>query len=261
MKQCPVCSTVMTKSFTETILNKYEVDYFFCTECGLLQTEKPYWLEESYSSAIAVTDTGLVGRNLYVSKILTTILSIFFDKNANYLDVAGGTGLLVRLMRDIGFNFYWQDKYCDNVHAKGFEFDSSFSPFNAITAFEVLEHVGDPIGFIRDELDKSGANTLIFSTELFKNTPPKPHEWAYYSFVTGQHISFYQYKTLAYIAKQLNLNLYSHKSFHLLTNKSIPSWLYPKLISRLGIILGWLISKSMKSKIWVDHDTMTKRIS
>ena len=72
--KCPICQSCREKIFRAKLLQKYEVDYFFCQNCGFLQTEKPYWLEESYQSAIASTDTGLVARNITISKKLTCIL-------------------------------------------------------------------------------------------------------------------------------------------------------------------------------------------
>jgi hypothetical protein len=56
-------------------------------------------------------DTGIMQRNLYLSKITAFILLLFFDCRKKFLDYAGGYGVFVRLMRDYGFDFYWYDKY------------------------------------------------------------------------------------------------------------------------------------------------------
>ncbi len=40
-----------------------------------------------------------------------------------FLDYAGGYGVFTRLMRDIGFDFYWHDPYTQNLFANGFEKD------------------------------------------------------------------------------------------------------------------------------------------
>jgi len=80
----------------------------------------PYWLDEAYGDAISVLDTGLIQRNLHIAERLAPLLYFLFDHKAPYLDVAGGYGMLVRLMRDIGFDFYWSDKYCRNLFAECF---------------------------------------------------------------------------------------------------------------------------------------------
>jgi hypothetical protein len=96
------------------------------------------------------------------------------------------------MMRDIGFDFYWKDPYSRNIHARGFEFDADLAPCTALTAFEVMEHLEDPLAFIQDALETAQTDTFIFTTELFHGTPPGPGEWDYYAPETGQHIAFYQ---------------------------------------------------------------------
>jgi len=64
--------------------------------------------------------------------------------------------------------------------------------FEAVTAFEVMEHIMDPLKFVKDTLNKFKTKTIIFSTELFKDTPPDVKKWWYYSPNTGQHVTFYK---------------------------------------------------------------------
>src|SRR5215510_13976414 len=97
---CPICSGERVERFRACVLQKYEVRYFHCVGCGLLQTESPYWLEEAYSAVIADTDTGVVSRNLDIARRLTSLLYLCFDPAASYVEFAGGYGLLTRLMRD-----------------------------------------------------------------------------------------------------------------------------------------------------------------
>ena len=63
--QCKICSSKMNTFNMAIILNKYNVQYYRCYNCGYICTEEPYWLEEAYSSAIANTDIGLISRNVY----------------------------------------------------------------------------------------------------------------------------------------------------------------------------------------------------
>jgi hypothetical protein len=209
----------MQAVFSAKLLNKYNVNYCKCSECGLLQTEKPYWLDEAYSDAIAIADTGLVMRNFSLASKLTTLLYLGFNPRGAYLDVAGGYGMLTRLMRDFGFDYYWEDKFCQNLLAREFEAIKSVRHFVALTAFEVLEHVHDPLVFIKDTMAAHNSRTLIFSTELYEGVDPPPKEWWYYTFSTGQHISFYQRTTLERIAAQLGLQFHSVNGIHILTDQ------------------------------------------
>eukprot|EP00388_Colpodella_angusta_P007073 GDKJ01020290.1.p2 GENE.GDKJ01020290.1~~GDKJ01020290.1.p2 ORF type:complete len:259 (+),score=15.16 GDKJ01020290.1:2469-3245(+) len=252
MKGCPICANQIKRVFNHEILKQYSVDYFFCEKCGLLQTEEPFWLNEAYSSAIATADTGLVQRNISIAAKLSVILFCEFSSHANYLDVAGGYGMLVRMMRDIGFHFYWDDKFCQNLLAKGFEKNQNRNEIAAITAFEVLEHVHDPLAFIKGMLEENGTTTLIFTTELFEGAPPST-DWWYYAFETGQHISFYQPKTLQYIAEKLNLKFYSANGMHIFTRKNINHLKLKFITGKFNFILKTIIRRQLQSLTLSDH--------
>jgi Methyltransferase domain len=257
--KCTLCGGDRQHHFTQRILNKYDVDYFYCNHCGFLQTEQPHWLDEAYGNAIADADTGLVARNVNISGKLSNVLLFLFGKDGRYLDTAGGYGMLTRLMRDIGFDFYWSDPYCENILSKGFELATTEPPFTAITAFEVLEHVYDPLEFISSSLDRAQTSTLIFSTELFSGSPPAFSDWYYYLPGTGQHISFYQLKTLQFIADKLSLQLHSYGNLHVLTNEKKSAQLMKVLMaSRLSQSIKSYVRFVMrsKSKTMTDHQKM-----
>lgn len=251
--QCNICEQATRQAFSHKILGKYDCAYFYCDACGFLQTEKPYWLDEAYSSAIAEADTGLVQRNINLSKALATSLFFLFERNGKYLDAAGGYGLLTRLMRDTGFDFYWSDKHCKNLLARGFDENASMA-FTAVTAFEVMEHLHDPLTFITETMSNAKSGTIIFSTELFSDEPPRPGAWWYYTFETGQHISFYQERTLRAIGNRLGLNFYSSNGIHMLTDRKINRLAYRLLTSRkISNLLNWIPQQFMVSRTMADH--------
>ena len=206
--------------FTKKVLHKYEVKYYQCVETGFIQTEEPYWLSEAYNNVITSLDVGLVQRNLNFAQQVSSIILANFNDKETFLDYGAGFGLFVRLMRDRGFQFFWNDLYAQNILALGFSASDlkRQHQFELITAFEVFEHLVDPIQTMKDMLLRS--KHILFSTEL---VPPQNdiESWWYILPETGQHVSFYSLKSLQYLADYFGLNLYSNnKDFHLLTEKS-----------------------------------------
>lgn len=253
MTTCPICQASMNHVFSATVLRKHEVAYRQCTGCGLMQTEEPYWLDEAYGDAIVLADTGLVARNLSLASKTAVLLDARFDPRAAYLDIAGGYGMLTRLMRDFGFDYYWQDKHCANLHARGFEAEAAARPFAAMTAFEVFEHLPDPLAFVRETMDRYGCRTLIFSTLLYEGAPP-PRDWWYYAFNGGQHIAFYRRDTLETLASRLGLRFHTANGIHILTDRNLD--VSPLLRLKLGAVapaFALLVRRKLGSLTVADH--------
>lgn len=253
--KCKICKSDNESIFTAKILNKYEIKYYHCSYCGFLQTEEPFWLEEAYGESINVSDTGYMQRNLLLSKKLTILLSLFFDKKAKYLDYAGGYGVFVRLMRDIGFDFYWDDKFTTNLFARGFEYQNG-EKYEAVTTFESFEHFVNPIEEIENLLKFS--RNIIFSTETLPNPMPRPEDWWYYGLDHGQHISFYSEKTFKFLAEKYNLNYVNLGGLHLLSDKKI-SGLKLKILKFSKFGLHKILQKQLKSKTWEDYLKLSEK--
>jgi hypothetical protein len=156
-------------------------------------------------------------------------------------------------MRDFGFDFYWQDKYCPNMFAIGFEVSQSGSQFEAITAFEVMEHLPNPVQFTLEAMETYGSRTLIFSTRVYNEGMPPERDWWYYSFETGQHISFYTMKTLKCISDTLGLNFYSFGGLHFFTDKTINPLRLILMKSNLSFPLAFYVRWRRGSKVMDDH--------
>src|SRR5215217_3914908 len=193
---CNICQNTSKELFKTTVLQKYSVQYYQCQSCRFIQTEEPYWLNEAYQSAITKLDVGLVYRNIHLADLAEKLLIKFFDFQGSFLDFAGGYGLFTRIMRDKGFNFYHTDPFCRNVFAEYFDLSclSGDHVFEMVTAFEVLEHLSNPVDEIRDMARYS--DNLLFTTDLQPQNIGNIKEWNYLSFETGQHISFYNEKSL-----------------------------------------------------------------
>ncbi len=238
---CKICNTESYELFSSKVLHKYVVKYYKCKSCGFVQTEKPYWLTEAYSSAITAQDIGLIGRNIFYAPIVSALIKMSFAKSGKFLDYGGGYGMFVRLMRDRGFNFFRFDTYCQNIFAIGFDHENQ-SGYELITAFEVFEHLADPLEEIETMLKKS--RNIFFSTELQPRAFVNEKDWWYVMAETGQHISLYSIDALRFIANKYGLNLYTNGiNFHLLTEKNIKTSIFKLITNRYSCkVINKLVS-------------------
>lgn len=204
--------------FTGTILNKYSCEYHRCPQCDFLFIPDPSWLKEAYSAAIAATDVGLLSRIQLYFPIIKNFIeeNKLFCESSAFLDYGGGYGILTRIMRDQGYNFFHYDKYCENLFARYFDLEHyghSHNNFSLVTAIEVFEHLDDPLATIQELFSLS--DTIFFTTELVGDTVDP--NWWYFASETGQHISFFSMRTLAEIGKIFGATCTSFANMHCLT--------------------------------------------
>ena len=198
------------------------MQYFCCDSCGFVQTEHPYWLEAAYSEPIIRSDLGLVSRSLANADAASLFIRAFFRRqNARFLDYGGGTGLFVRLMRDPGFDFRWQDRFTKNSLAVGFEGQPG-ERYELATAFEVFEHLVDPASEVAEIFRLS--DNILFSTLLLPTPRPSVHDWWYYALDGGQHVSIYTRESLSKLAARNGVHCYSNGySLHLFSRRQLSS--------------------------------------
>lgn len=218
---CKICNNKTEVIFSKIVLQKYNVNYYQCTNCNFVQTDEPFWLNEAYQSAITSLDIGLLYRNIHLQKEIPKILHCCFPEAKIMLDYAGGYGVFVRLMRDSGYDFYRQDDYCENIFAKNFDIENTKNEtFDLVTAFEVFEHFNNPLSEISKIFKYS--NNLILTTELIPDERTEIENWWYIAQETGQHIAFYSKKSMEMIAEKFNLNYYQlDRTLHIFTPETL----------------------------------------
>jgi hypothetical protein len=248
--RCRVCGSQSRFAFRQRLLT-HEVSYFDCEQCGYFQTEAPYWLGEAYASAINDVDTGILWRNQLNARRVVMTLAAFGRLSGRVIDHAGGYGILVRQLRDLGVNARWRDKYCQNLMARGFEADDA--PCDMVTGFEVFEHLGDPLNELRRMLAQ--APLVLLSTELAPQAMPVASDWWYLGPEHGQHIGFFRTRTLAWMSSRLRCHYASDGvSLHLFGHEPIPRrWLRWVRQPRLASLVARL---RLRSKIMDDFELL-----
>ena len=243
--KCKICGEDSILYFKSPILaDKYEAEYYSCHNCGFVQTQEPFWLQEAYETPVTNEDTGVLLRNEETKKTLAIVLYNIFRESGKFLDYGGGYGFLTRSMRDIGFNYYWYDKYCQNVTAIGFEGDLN-QKYDAISSCETFEHFVNPLKEIERILKLT--DTIIFTETLMPDIMPEPGKWWYYCTNHGQHVSFYRKQTLSFIAQKYRLNYYQIFNLHIFTNKNLEKLVsYMKKTSKSELYKS--VCKNLKSK-------------
>ncbi len=212
--KCRLCSANSILKFSNTILNKYQINYFECDNCSSLQTEEPYWLNEAYEDWITKYDTGA-----YARTEKTSLVSLFLCKYFNFknvIDLGGGDGLFCRILRDYYINCYTSDKYSKNLYSKIFTKPDFKSP-DLLTCFESVEHFENPQEEF-DKIFKLKPKMLLMTTSIYKN---QAKNWDYFEFQTGQHIFFFSKKALSMIGKKYNYEVFFLESgFILMTSNN-----------------------------------------
>lgn len=218
---CLICESPTASFGRQVILGRHDGEYRRCGACGFVFVANPHWLPEAYASAITALDTGIVARNLWLADATCALLGRALKSVRTAVDFGGGSGMLVRLMRDRGHNFHWHDAYSPNLLAIGFEADLS-QRYDLATAFELVEHLPAPMeGF--KTLHRL-APALLISTELLPDPapPPSPGAWWYYAPEAGQHIGFFTERALRVVAERLGLKLSTNgRNLHVLAPDAV----------------------------------------
>lgn len=232
---CRLCGSNSNFTMTGLIMGKHMISYYDCPNCGYVQTEVPFWLVEAYENPINNFDTGLLTRNYQNSLLVYYLMGLIFGrkfKKIRHVDYAGGYGVLVGLLREFKIESYWHDKYCENLFAKGFNWNQDINEVDVVSAFEVFEHFENPMNEIATLITYS--KNIIFTTQIIPDEIPRVGDWWYYGEAHGQHIGFYRQKTLEFVAKKYNLNLLTDgASIHMLTAEKISTAMF-KILSKFS---------------------------
>jgi hypothetical protein len=254
---CRVCHGSTNPFFKKKVMGRHEVHYFQCGDCGHVQTETPYWLDEAYSNLNFKRDVGMADRSVTCAKKVASLsYKLSIPREGKFLDWGAGTGLMVRLCRDHGLDCYYSDRYSKNIFAMGFESLQNPLPgsYRFITAFEVAEHFPNPVEDFREIL-RLKPEYLLFSTLLYDN---QGESWWYFT-EDGQHVAFYTRRSLEVIARSFGYHLSSDNcGTHLFSTEKLGDSLINRVCKRRNYE-AWSLKcrKKLGSRILDDFALMT----
>jgi hypothetical protein len=255
--RCRLCHGLVEKQFELTVLGRIETGYWRCRDCGSLQTDEPHWLADAYSESLTVSDVGAVRRCLTCRAVIWLVLRFLHMRRARLLDYGGGSGLLCRLLRDIGTDAWTFDPYGSGEYARLFRVDTAgVAPgsFEVVTAFEVFEHLPHP----DDDLAKLfhlSPEVLIASTEPYKTGYDE--SWWYLTPGTGQHVFLYSQAALQLIANRFGYSLQSVGGWHIFTRrpiKPISRAMLSPLLSGPSLALWRVIMETIPNRYHIARD-------
>lgn len=228
---CPVCGGGAISFDQAIVFGNVHVEYLMCVEDCCIFIPAPSWLDRSYEDALSASDVGSVARTEDLAELTSLLLRTVFRNISSCLDYGAGYGLYVRMMRDRGHKFEYWDPYGPNLFARGFAVESpTEASFSCVTAFEVIEHLTDPIESLLP-MAKS-AELMILSTSLVPDSLPAPDEWWYYSLETGQHVTLWRPAGIQRLAALMGFRVISIGSLHIFSRRRLPRRLLRVFLSR-----------------------------
>ncbi len=209
---CRLCGGDAPPAFRKLVLRRHDVSFHRCGTCGSVQTEQPYWLDEAYAIPGVHVDVGIASRTIKNWVALAALFELIgLPREALVVDFGGASGLLARLLRDVGYDARSFDKYSTPAFTSYFNATHpKLSKPRIITAFEVFEHFVDPKAELSALLD--GRPDLVAFTTWFCDG--QPDDWIYYAEDCGQHVFFYTQKAIRDFAESKGYELMLTSYFH-----------------------------------------------
>ena len=145
-----------------------------------------------YNSDYVFADPEFTGaRPEYIANELDKMLAPVRDA-VKILDYGGGEG---RLIAELGKRGFKKSRFFDPFFSSG---DKPDKQFDLVTAFEVVEHVTEPLSSIQDALSYMAADGALLFTTALQNRKVDRGWW--YIAPRNGHISIHSYASLQCVA-------------------------------------------------------------
>jgi len=222
-----------------------------CGRCRSIQVSRVDWLDEAYRDLGVNIDTGCAQRSILCSLYVRAMRAAgLLGRRGKVIDFGAGNGLLVRLLRDQGFEALGYDRYVRAIDCAGFTVETldagTHHEAELVTAIDVLEHLPYPRRTLADiAANLAPQGLVLLRTPLCQ---PKVHgvDWEHLGGEHGQHISFATREGLQHLAESAGLRAnFLPMDFLLLTRPDQRAGALRRL--RLTLRAGWyfFLARSM----------------
>ena len=196
--------------------------YFKCDSCSFVFTyffddfTDEQWRRFVYNEEYAEVDPAFMGVRLALNaRLIRAYLCASRRAQIVGLDFGGGNGVTAALLRNKGWAYDAFDPFgLNEVKAE------RIGKYNLCSAFEVFEHLPDPVSSLKSLLDKAAPGRLmIIITTLVHDgfiTDELRLTW-WYAAPRNGHVSLFSQAALRALAGRFGLQLTSSKGTHLLT--------------------------------------------
>ncbi len=227
VRVCPVCGTgALHHKFAHVVLEQHHADYSECAECGSLVIPEIDWLADAYSEERVDPDSGTAQRSVICNLFIRAMQHVGLVRGgARVLDFGAGSGLLVRLLRDQGFDAWGVDKHASMAVARNWQLetveDEKAGRADVVVAIEVFEHLVDPCEVLQGMVRVLADNGMILLRTTLYDAARHDEHWYYLAVAGGQHITFYSREGVRRLAERCGLRTtFLPFGFHLLTQPS-----------------------------------------
>ncbi|MBL7077255.1 MAG: class I SAM-dependent methyltransferase [Kiritimatiellae bacterium] len=224
---CPVCGTGSLRlKFSRVVLGQHDADYCECETCGSLVVPNVDWLADAYGGDRVDPDTGTAQRSIICSLFIRAMRYVgLVPRGGRVLDFGAGNGLLVRLLRDQGFDAWGFDKHTTMTVCRNWQLDAmagnEAGRVDMITAVEVFEHLVDPHDVLQSMVPALADDGAVLLRTTLYDGSQHDESWYYLEQAYGQHITFYSREGLRKLAERCGLQAtFLPFGFHMLTPRS-----------------------------------------
>lgn len=233
MMKCYLCGKEEHELISEKLRYDAPRKAYKCNNCGLVflypqmtpQEERIFYEREYgeiYSSEKGTTPQDLFNARLKDAKDYFNLTRDYLDKTDDCLEIGCASGYFLATIRDSvrsvagveSHNLLRQ--YCEGIDIKTFETldEVNEGEFDKAFMFFLLEHLGDPVGFLRKVKKTLKRNGMLFIEvpnveDALLSTYNIPAFKAYY--FTPAHQFYYSQKTLSDVLKKAGFSNFEIK--------------------------------------------------